>query len=255
MSLVFTTWTHWTDAFFTGGLHKIEETAGLLRPIVRHRRGDGLGEVLAGAKQRLEQLLDRRAVFCGEAIPPQADHIQAGDAVDALGGAIVRDVLAEAAIPLNNTKIADAEELVKHSSAADEGVVADVDVTRQQRCVGEDVLVPEDHIVGQVAACHQEIAISDAGGTSRLASTVDRHVLADGVLRPKNYLAVSLRVKTKVLGLATDDRGAADDGASAHGHLPDELGMGHHLHACRQSRWAIDHDIGADFGAGIDLGS
>ena len=50
--------------------------------------------------------------------------------------------------------IPDPQKLVKHCPAADESAVADVDVPRQQHRVSDDVLVPQHHVMGQVAADH-----------------------------------------------------------------------------------------------------
>ena len=55
---------------------------------------------------------------------------------------------AEAAIALHHTKIPDADELVKHRSTANEGIIPHLDVPGQKRRVRDDVVIPQNHVVG-----------------------------------------------------------------------------------------------------------
>ena len=203
----------------------------------------------------MEELFDGRALLRAEAIAAQADHIEAGDAVDALCGAVVRDILAEAAVSLHHAEITDAQELVKYRAAADEGVVSDMDVPGEQRAVREDVAIAQNDVVREVRAGHDEIPVADAGDGAVFAATMDGDVLADGVVFAEHDAAVRGGVKTEILRLPADDGGASDHRASADGHFSDDLRMREHAHARAEHRRAVDDGIGADFGGRIDLGA
>ena len=80
----------------------------------------------------------------------EADDVEAGDAIDALGAAVVGDVFAEGAVALDDAGVADAQELVEDGAAANESAIADVDVAGEEGGVGDDVVGANDDVVAEV---------------------------------------------------------------------------------------------------------
>lgn len=56
---------------------------------------DRLREVQAAAEQEIEKRLKLSSVLAGEALATQPDDVQPGDAIDALGAAVMGNVFAE----------------------------------------------------------------------------------------------------------------------------------------------------------------
>ena len=116
-----------------------------------------MAEVLAGAKEQGEESFELGALGGGEALAAEADDVEAGDAIDALGAAEVGDVFAEGAVALNDAGVSDADELVENGAAADEGATADLNVTGEEGGVGDDVAGAKLDVVAEVTADHEEV--------------------------------------------------------------------------------------------------
>ncbi len=126
-------------------------------PIGSLGRGDGLGQIQAAAEEEIKKRFKLCPFSAAEALAAKADDVQSGDAVDALGAAEVGDVLAERAIALDDTRVTNAQELVKHSTAADEGAITDTDMTGEESGIGDNVVGADLDIMPEVATDHEKI--------------------------------------------------------------------------------------------------
>ena len=70
----------------------------------------------------------------------------------------MRHIIAEGAVSLNDAVVADADELVKHSTAAKETVVANLNMPRKEHGIGDDIFVSDVNIVSEMAADHEEVS-------------------------------------------------------------------------------------------------
>src|SRR4030043_1825366 len=92
-----------------------------------------------------------------------------------------------------------AVELASHHSAGDEGVVLDVDAAGQQSRVGQDYVVFENTVVGDVRTRHEVIEVADSGLPLLFAGAVYSHPLTEYVgvsnddVRPIRHAAQMLR--------------------------------------------------------------
>src|SRR5689334_16717616 len=77
---------------------------------------------------------------------------------------------------------ADRDELMRTGKPAQHGIVADVDVARQSRDIGESRVIPHLAIVRDVHVSHDPVVVADARdpGVLRRAA-VERAILPDGV--------------------------------------------------------------------------
>ena len=225
------------------------------RPLALPCDGERLAQIAAGPEDEIEQVLDQSAVFRAKALAAQADHIQAGHAVDPLGGAVMRDVLAETAVALNDAVIANAKELVEDGAAANEGVVAHVHMTGQQDGVGHHVAVSQLHIMREVRIGHDEVVVSQAGGAARLGTTMNGDLLSNDVVLADEGLARRGRIERKVLRRLADDGGATDPGSLADRGVANDLGVCADNHARGDFHRPFNDDIGADAGSWVDLGA
>jgi hypothetical protein len=126
---------------------------------------------------------------------------------------------------------------------------------RQQHRVGDDVLVPQDHIVSQMAAHHQEIPVTDPRHAARLAAPVDRHMLADHIVLAQNHAARRGRIKSEILRLPADHCPAPNPRPFPHHHMPDELRMRLDLASSANLSRSVDHHIRPDHSRGVNLGT
>ena len=125
----------------------------------------------------------------------------------------------------------------------------------QQDRVRQDVSIPQHHIMRQVAAHHEIVAISDPRRRSRLAAAMNRHVLANHVLFAQNHAALGGRIKAQILRFAADNRPAADPRPFPHHHMPHQLGMRLDLASRAHLTGPLDHHIGANIGCRVNLGA
>lgn len=107
----------------------------------------------------MKEVFDHGSLLSREALAAQSDDIQSSDAIGAHGRTEVRDVFAKASVPLDDTGITDAQELMKHSATPDEGVVTEMNMTGQHAGIGQDVAIPELHIVSKVNSYHEEVSL------------------------------------------------------------------------------------------------
>jgi hypothetical protein len=97
--------------------------------------------------------------------------------------------------------------LVENAAAADEDAAGDMDVSAKEGVIGNDHMVRDLDIVGQVRPGHQVIVIANTGGPALDGGAVDGAELADGVGIANDHLAGMIGRKRKML------RRGAEDGA------------------------------------------
>lgn len=241
------------DAFSAWGRYKTEEVCSTRTPRSVGCRFNGLGEVASAAKEEIKKGFEFRSVLTGKALSAEADDVEAGNAIDALSTAVVGNVFAERAITLNDTRVTDTKELMKHGTASDEGTVADMDMARQQSGIGDDVVGAEDDVMTQVTADHKEVVGSEAGSAVGFAAAMDGDMLPNDGAGSDLNTALGGGIEAEVLGRCADDGSATDDAVGSEGHLADDLGMGFDAAAFRDDGGSIDDDERADFSGGMNL--
>src|SRR5690606_32807453 len=109
---------------------------------------------------------------------------------------------------------ADAAELVDAGEAAEDHLVADLDMPGQGRVVGEDAAVAHLAVVGDVHVGQQPVVVADAGDAATVAgAAVDGGEFADDVAVADHQFGV-LALELLVLRVAAD-RGRAVDAVVA----------------------------------------
>lgn len=184
----------------------------------------------------------------------EADDVEAGDSVDTLGAAVVRDVFAEGAVALDDASISDPKELVKHRSAADEATVADVDVASEEGGVCDDIAGAELHVMAEMTADHEKVVRTEAGEASDAAAAVDGDMFAEGAAGTDTDPAFGFGIKAKILRRSADDGSTADFAILVQVDIADDLGVGEESATRTDDGWAINDDVRANLAGGIDLG-
>jgi len=118
------------DAALGRSTRKVQQAQGWVSPGLLTGCFQRLGKVFSRAEQQLKEFLDGRALLTAETLTPEADDVQASDAVRAHGRTEVWNVLTKAAIALDDAGVTNADELMKYRAATDKGVVTDVNVPR-----------------------------------------------------------------------------------------------------------------------------
>lgn len=226
----------------------------MVRPGAGASLRDGLFEISPATVDEIKKLLDVFPVFGREALTAEADYVHSGDQVGASGRAIVGNILAEGTVALDHTVVADAEKLVKDGPAAQKGVVSQMDMARDEGRVGDDVLVPELHIMSQVGPHHDEVAIAHLSEATFLGPAVDGDMLSDDVVSTDADTALDRRRESNVLGEFSDDGGPTDGGAFANHGVTYELGVGGNAAARPDLYWSLDDRVGSDFRTRVNLG-
>ena len=164
------------------------------------------------------------------------------------------DVLTEAAIALDDTGVANSDELMKYRAATDEGVVADMNMPSQQAGIREDVFVSQMHVVREVGTDHEKVPVPQRRGAAGFAASVDGDVLTQNIVRTENDRAFCFRLEPEILRISTDHRSATNDAALSHLHMTDDLGVGLNPAACRDLGRTINDGIRANVDALSNLG-
>ena len=164
------------------------------------------------------------------------------------------DVFSKAAIALDDAGVTDADELMKHGAATNEGIATEMDVASQHAAVGENVFVTHLNILGEMDADHEEVPFPESSGAANCAATVNGNVLANDVAWPHDNAALSRWLETQVLRVGADHGSTPDDALLTDHDSPDDLRMGLDAAACGDLYGSVDNDIGTDLDRGIDLG-
>jgi hypothetical protein len=177
-----------------------------------------------------------------------------------VGQCIRGDILGNDGVAGDEGAAADPAELVHGYSAADEGLIADMDVSSEHAAIGEDDVRSDYAVMGDVASRHQETLGADEGVFSGFGRSMNRHVLTDDRSVADERSGSSVYVEGKVLRIAADDCEVVDlDTNSELGAGLDD-GMGRDAAAWPEHRAGFDNrersylDVGGESGGRMDLG-
>ena len=188
--------------------------------------GECLAEVASAAVDEGENILDGRALFAGEARTLEADDVEPGKPVEKVATTVMGHIFGDAAVALDDAVITDTNKLMKPGSAAQEAVVADVNMPGEEHAVGEHITVTELHVVCDMGVGHEEVIAAEAGDAAGLGAAMDGDLLANRVALADDELACRSRIERQILRVSTDDSSAADGAVRTHG------GITKHLRVC-----------------------
>ena len=121
-------------------------------------------------------------VVCREPGPTETETVEADDHRGrAIGEYEGRYVLYHLGAPPHHRQSTNAAKLVYSSVAAQAGSVSYGDMSAQHNTIGQDDVVPNLAVVGNVGPDHHQAVIPDRGKAFAMHSSVNRDVLADGV--------------------------------------------------------------------------
>lgn len=86
----------------------------------------------------------------GDPSAPHADDIQAGDFIIAVDHGEWRHILADGGVALSHRSVADSNELMEARTSAEKRVVAHLDVSGEEDGIGEDIVIADGDIMGDV---------------------------------------------------------------------------------------------------------
>ena len=242
------------DAALSGSCGKLEQAGCGFDPWTLIGYSNGLSQVFARTKKKVEKLFDVRALLAGVTLTSKTNNVQARDAVGAHGRAKMGDIFAKTTIALDHTGITDADELMKDSPPANKGVISQANVPGQHAAVGQDVLIPDLHIMGEMDTNHKKVSVTQRRGAARLTAAMNGDMLANDVFSADDNSAVCLRGKAKILWVSADDGGTPNDTLWTNVDLSDDLCVGFDPATCGDFDRSVNDDVRAYFDADIDLG-
>jgi len=214
----------------------------------------GLFDVQVGPAEEPVGFPQGADFFRGEPPAFQADLIDAADfgriAVgDHEGGHVLNDLGAAA----DDGMTPNAAKLVDPAEAADNGVVLHHHMTGQGAIVGENDMMADQAIVGDVGVGQEIVMVADDGLATRAGSAIDRAELPEAVGIP-DFQMGGLDGVFEILGPLAD-RGEGEESVA----IPNHGGAGHadmagqHI-AAAESNPGSDHTVGTDLVVVADLG-
>ena len=215
----------------------------------------GGGSVQAIAEEDFMGLAEGVLSFCGKAVPFQADFVDCASfggipVREHKGGNISDDFRAAA----GHRMFSDPAELMNPGQAANHGEVFHNDVTSQCGGVGQDDMIAQVNIVGDVAVGQQKVAGTDGGCFSVFGGAVDGHGFADDV-SISDASASDAALPFAVLRAEADAAEGkelvvvADDGVAVHNDV------GKQTATVAQNYVFSDDAIGADLAVFADAGA
>ena len=142
-----------------------------------------------------------------------------------MGGAVGRDILANTRVSLGHGEIANVDELVKPGATAKENLGAKVAMAGNHDVIGEDVVVPDFDVMGEVGDGHDEVAVADDGVAAWPGAAVNGDVFADGVAVSNENTGFGGGVKAEILWQAANDRAVFDSVVCAHDDTSADFGV------------------------------
>jgi hypothetical protein len=114
-----------------------------------------------------------------EAATPDSDEIDADQRVAFHRQRERRHVTRYTRAAAEHRALANPAELVDEHSAAEKRVVADLGMTRQERCVGQHHMMADPDVVAHVGSDHQQTRVADFGECARPGAAVNRCMLSN----------------------------------------------------------------------------
>src|SRR5215207_7460846 len=242
-----------------------DEVEDLVHELVRRELlGDVLDPLLEGTFVREEQPVgaaDIVDLVAGEAAPPHADDVEAGE-VRAVADRhpVGNDVLGSRRHAGRESMRADAHELMHADAAAEDGVVADLAMTAEHDVVRHDDVIADDAVVGDMRVGEEEAVIADARPRRALRRAwIEGHAFPDGAVRSDEEHR-RLAGIFQVLRLVPDrgegeDLGARPDrGVTGQHDVAHELRAGPELDICADDAERPDPHALAELCARLDDG-
>lgn len=141
------------------------------------------------------------------------------------------DVSSHAAVALGHREVSNADELVDAGATTEKDLVSNTNVSGDHDIVGQDVVVSNGYIVGQMRDGHEKIAVANDGVAACFRTAIDSDVFAEGVLVANEDSGFGGWGKGKVLGISTDDHAVVEDVIFPHRDAATDLRMGGNLAA------------------------
>mgnify|MGYP007072821219 CR=1 FL=1 len=213
------------DTAFRRDAEEVEKSESLRHP------GSGKGgfeSVLQGELRLIDsvkRLFHIRPRLCGQSGPSHSDHIQPADAIRVGDEHKGRHILADRGMSLSHAPIAEADKLMDSRPAPEKRPCPQMDMPSEHGAVGENIRAADLHIVSEVAADHQQIALAQDGIAALAGTAMDRNVLANQVATANDDTTHDPTVETQVLRVGTDDGSVTDLARLPESHTPYELGM------------------------------
>ncbi len=154
----------------------------------------------------------------------------------------------------------DTGELVHGAAAAEDGLVTDVNMASQHDIVGQDDVIAENAVMGDMRIGQEQAVVADAGDPATAdRAAVHRHAFAYGAILTNDQCGIFTRL-VKALRDTADhghrvDLGAgADFGQTGHDSVRNELDAVFQRHARANPAEGTDTDILADHRSVFDHG-
>ena len=240
------------EAAAAGG-DKIEQDDGGGAGKFLARLGGGLGKILAGAKEQVVKAFQFEAILGADLGAAQADDVETAEAVDGAHNGERGHVLGDARAALHDGEGADADELMDHSVAGEEGAVAHLGVTAEHGAIGHDDAAAQAGIVADVRAGHEEIVRGNDGGFLGFGGAMDGDAFAKDVALADEEAGRAAFI-FDILGGVADDAAGVEKVVGADGGVAGEIGVGADAAARAEGNMGVDDGIGEDLDGGIELG-
>ena len=113
--------------------------------------------------------------------------------------------------------------------------------------IGEDVVVADFDIVGEVNYGHEEISIPEDGVPSRLSAAVNGDVFAESIPVADGNTGFGFRIEAEILRKTSDDRTVFDDVVFAHDDTAADFGQGSDAATGAEDDVVLNDRKGTDF--------
>lgn len=171
-----------------------------------------------------------------------------------MNGAVGRDILGDAGVPLGHGEVTNVDELVDAATSAEEDLGAQEAVAGDHDIVGEDVVIADFDIVGEVGMGHEEVAVANDSVAVCLGAAVDGDVFAEGVSMANEDPGLSGGIEGEILGKPADDGTVIDDVVFTHGDATANFGLGSDAAAGADGDVFLDDGERSDFDVRGEVG-
>ena len=133
-------------------------------------------------------------------------------------------------------------------------VIVNVNVSGQERVVGDNDVVAQLAVVGHVAAGHEKIMVADSGkAVLFFRGPVDGNALADDVMIADDHFGVAASI-ADVLRFAADHSAGINVIVTADGHMAHQGDAVFQFGSAADANVRPHNAVGADFHFVVDLG-
>lgn len=136
----------------------------------------------------------------GNSRTPHPDHIDSANMVDVLLDDERWNVLGRGRHAAEQNQAPDAAVLVYGAVPGKKNAVFQQAMAAQKGTIGQDTLVANDAIMGNMAAGHEEIVVTNPGFKPFIGASMDRHIFAEDIVLPNDgacFFAAEFQVLRK----------------------------------------------------------